>query len=48
MCDIFNQYAKKNTESIIIKTFVHIVQRDFKAGDRIPLLPNEMFQKIEL
>jgi hypothetical protein len=48
MCDIFNQYTKKDTEAVIIKTFVHICQRDFLAGDRIPLLPNEMFQKIEL
>lgn len=27
---------------------MHVCQRDFQAGDRIPLLPNEMFQKIEL
>jgi hypothetical protein len=32
----------------VIKTFMHVCQRDFQAGDRIPLLPNEMFQKIEL
>jgi hypothetical protein len=48
MCTVFEKYAKKNTEAIIIKTFTHISQRDFKAGDRIPLLPSEMFQKIEL
>lgn len=48
MCDVFNRYAKKNTEAIVIKTFTHIAQRDFKAGDRVPLLPSEMFQKIEL
>lgn len=48
MCDIFKTYAKKDTEAIIIKTFAHVSQRDFKAGDRIPLLPAAMFQKLEL
>lgn len=27
MCDVFKQYAKKDTEAIIIKTFVQIAQR---------------------
>lgn len=39
MCEVFQRYAKKDTESIIIKTFALIAQRDFQAGDRIPLLP---------
>lgn len=46
MCDVFKNYAKKDTEAIIIKTFAHIVQRDFKAGDRVPLIPASMLQKI--
>lgn len=48
MTSVFEKYAKKDTEAIVIKTFAHIRQREFQAGDRIPLLPNEMFQKIEL
>jgi len=45
---VFRKYAKKDTETIVIKTFMHVFQKDFQAGDRIPLLPNEMFQKIEM
>lgn len=45
---LYNKHAKKNTEALIIKTFTHIEQKEFKAGDRIPLLPEKMSQKIEL
>jgi hypothetical protein len=48
MCQVFNTHGRKDTEAIVIKTLAHICQRDFQAGDRIPLLPNNMFQKIEL
>jgi hypothetical protein len=46
--DIFSKYAKKDTEAIVVKTFVRVQQSRFQAGDRVPLLPHEMFQKIEL
>ena len=44
--DIFQKYAKKDTEYIILKTYVFIKQNKFEAGDKIPLLPEDMFQKI--
>jgi H2-forming N5,N10-methylenetetrahydromethanopterin dehydrogenase-like enzyme len=48
MCDVFAKHARKDTEVIVIKTFVRVIQSHFQPGDRIALLPNEMFQKIEL
>ena len=46
--EVFSQFAKKDTEAIVVKTFVRVMQSRFQAGDRVPLLPHEMFQKIEL
>lgn len=46
--NLYQKYCKKDTEAIIIKTFATIHQKEFEAGDRIPLLPEAMFQKIEL
>jgi hypothetical protein len=43
---LYNTYAKKDTEAIVIKTFMIVKQKEFKAGDRVPLLPHTMFQKI--
>lgn len=48
MCGIFDKYAKKDTESIAIKTFTRVSQNKFSAGDKIPLLPEAMFQKLEI
>lgn len=48
MCDVFATHARKDTEAIVIKTFVRVIQSNFQPGDRIPLIPTEMFQKIEL
>lgn len=31
---------------MIIKTFAFVEQREFKAGDRVPLVPDQMMQKI--
>jgi len=45
---LYQEYAKKDTEAIMIKTFAFVEQREFKAGDRVPLLPELMTQKIEL
>jgi len=44
--DIFAKYSKKDTEAINLKTYALIKQNKFFAGDKIPLLPEEMFQKI--
>lgn len=44
--DIFQKYSKKDTEAIVLKTYILIQQNKFKPGDKIPLLPNDMFQKI--
>lgn len=46
--DLYSKHAKKSTEALVIKTFVNVEQKEFKAGDRIPLLPEHMMQKIEL
>jgi hypothetical protein len=48
MCEVFAKHARKDTEAIVIKTFVRVTQSQFQPGDRIPLLPQDMFQKIEL
>lgn len=48
MCEVFAKYAKKDTDALVIKTFTHICQKDFKAGDKVPLVPAAMFQKLEL
>lgn len=44
--ELYSKHAKKGTEAIVIKTFINVEQKDFKAGDRIPLLPEHMLQKI--
>lgn len=46
--ELYSKHAKKGTEAIVIKTFINVEQKDFKAGDRIPLLPEHMLQKIEI
>lgn len=43
---LYNTYAKKDTEALVIKTYMMVKQKEFKAGDRVPLLPRTMFQKI--
>jgi len=44
--ELYTSYAKKETEAIIIKTFMPVKQKEFKAGDRVPLLPDTMFQRL--
>lgn len=44
--NLYEKYAKKDTEAMVIKTFTNVEQKEFKAGDRIPLLPEKMFQKL--
>ena len=44
--EIFSKYAKKDTEGIIIKTYISIKQNEFKSGDKIPLIPDLMCQKL--
>ena len=44
--DIFQKHANKTTEAIILKTYLNIKQNKFQPGDKIPLLPSDMFQKI--
>jgi succinyl-CoA synthetase beta subunit len=46
--NLYQKYAQKGTEAIIIKTFVQVEQSQFRAGDRVPLLPENMTQKLEL
>ena len=43
---LYSKYAKKETEAMVIRTFMPVHQRDFQAGDRVPLLPAPMFQKL--
>ncbi len=45
---LYNKHAKKGTESLTIKTFIKVQQKEFNAGDRVPLIPEEMSQKVEL
>ena len=46
--ELYKKYNKKGVEAIIIKTFVRVDQKEYKAGDRVPLPPEEMFMKVEL
>ena len=44
----FTRFARKDTSSIILKTFSRIEQRKYKCNQRIDLYPNWMKQEIEI
>ena len=46
--EVFRQHGRRDVESIVIKTYMYVQQSGFSPGDRIPLLPQDMFQKVEL
>lgn len=46
--DLCKKYERPHVETIRIKTFLNVWQKDFKEGDNIPLDRNIMFQKVEL
>ena len=46
LADLCKKYEGPHVETIRVKTFLNVWQKDFKEGDNIPLDRNLMFQKV--
>lgn len=46
--DVYKLYEGPHVETIRIKTFLNVWQKDYEEGENIPFERNMMFQRVEL